>query len=458
MIMKFSISNFGALLVAIAASFLFSQPLLAIDAEIEQAVVSGDWQKVAQFFESKDLNKNPVAAKLSIVSCFATNCEKMLLTSLMQTPNDSTQNDFSIWCKAMREKNPESANVAFVSGVANLSPTSIDSALLYFDRAIELDSQYALVQAVKGFAHLLFKNDLESAQKNFAYSVALDSYLALGHLGYGMTHLYSSENGKAITEFDYALTIEPKFLDARLCKGVALVHLDRPDDAKSLFDEMVCEDYSALHKLYAARGDLLSVQGLHRSAIWDYTTALAHFNPRIEEFIFTDGLPKANSTPQSAGGYVRRELPNRYFGEYVNAIFSRGYSYREIGNHDSALADFSRAFKILHKREKSMSRISSMFNVKLGSKIDFIARIQLYRGMTYIELGDFKKANKDFSDVIKRYPQNSYAYYWKGLALKERGSKKRAVKAFEGFLERATASDSILVAKAKTHIAEIEKK
>lgn len=461
MIIRFSNSNLRALLVATVASFLFSHPLLAIEANIEQAVVNGDWQKVAQFYESKDLSENSVAAKLYVVSCFATNCEKMLLTSFLQTPSEATQNDFGTWCQVMRERNPESADVAFASGVASLTPALIDSALKSFDRAIELDDQHTLAQIGRGLAQLLYKDDLESALKNFAKSITLDSNLALGYLGYGMTLLYGGEHRKAIEEFDKALAIIPNSLDFQMYKGVALVQLGRLDDVESLFDGIFGRNKLELYKLYAARGDLLSARGLNRAAIWDYSTSLFHFNPDLEKWI-KKGPQRFNlgSGDGRLDEYKVEHLRNEpQVGSYINVLVDRGACFRELLVFDSAISDFSHSLELLKHRRK----VNKRQGVPIGtpnsdSRIPFIARILLQRGMTYYNMGDYRKGRSDFGKVTDDAPESPYAYYWKALCLKESGKKKKAKKAFKQYLERATESDTALTAKAEAHIAEMEDK
>lgn len=461
MIFRFSNSMLRALPVAIVASLLLSAPIFAIDTEIEQAVVDGDWQKVAQFYESKDLGDDPVAAKLYAVACFVTNCGEMLLTSLMQTPDESVQNDFGIWCQAMREKHSESAHVSFVNGMANLAPEFIDSALESFDRAIEFDEQSALALAGKGFAQLMYRNYLMLAGENFSKSVALDSNLALGHLGSGMVHLYLGKYEKAIAEFDQTLAIVSNSLDAKMCKGVALVQLSRLGEVESLFDDILGEKGLELYKLYAARGDLLSARGLHRSAIWDYSTALAHFNPDLEEWI--KKRPERFILGSGDGGLAEYKVEHKrnehQVGPYINTLVGRGACFRELLVFDSAISDFSHSLELLKHRRKVNKRLgATIVKPNFNPRIPFIARILLQRGMTYYEMADYRKGRSDFSKVIDDAPESPYAYYWKALCLKESGKKKKSKKAFKQYLERATESDTALSAKAEAYIAEIENK
>ena len=79
------------------------------------------------------------------------------------------------------------------------------------------------------------------------------------------------------------------------------------------------------------------------------------------------------------------------------AFMHRGWAYRQLKQWDSSIADYTKAIEIGLKYRSSMHST-------------------LYRGLLYMEMGEYEKAAQDFSFAIKRSRWWGRLYYFRGKA------------------------------------------
>ncbi|KAF5431337.1 Tetratricopeptide (TPR) repeat [Candidatus Methanophagaceae archaeon] len=114
-------------------------------------------------------------------------------------------------------------------------------AIKYYDKAISIDPNYALIRRNKGLAlYLLGKND--EAIECFDTAIAIDPNYAdaLIHKGNALYKL--GKNDEAIKCFDKAIAIDPNSVDSWTIKGLALYLLGKNDEAIECFDKAITID------------------------------------------------------------------------------------------------------------------------------------------------------------------------------------------------------------------------
>jgi tetratricopeptide (TPR) repeat protein len=76
-----------------------------------------------------------------------------------------------------------------------------------------------------------------------------------------------------------------------------------------------------------------------------------------------------------------------------------------------------------------------------------------YRGIAYLQSGQFKQSIADFEEAIAIDPQFADAYYFKGLALTNLDRDKEAIAAFREYIR--LGDDAALIDQAKRFIIQL---
>jgi adenylate cyclase len=114
-----------------------------------------------------------------------------------------------------------------------------------FEKAIQLDPQFAIAHAYLGWTH--FENwvlgwnqnpeSLESAASWAQRALTLDRTLADGHRLLGTIHLWKKEYDQAITEVEQAIALDPNCADNYVALGDVLNWVGRPQEAIALIEK-----------------------------------------------------------------------------------------------------------------------------------------------------------------------------------------------------------------------------
>jgi adenylate cyclase len=115
-----------------------------------------------------------------------------------------------------------------------------------YQKAIELDSQYAGAYAGLGQTHWLdwvygwntdYAQSLERASELGQRAVALDDSLSLPHLILGQVYLWKKQYEQAITEAERAIALDPNNADGYVTLGDILVNAGQPEEGVELTEK-----------------------------------------------------------------------------------------------------------------------------------------------------------------------------------------------------------------------------
>jgi tetratricopeptide (TPR) repeat protein len=312
-----------------------------------------------------------------------------------------------------------------------------DRAIPYFDTAIHLNSKYVAAYNERGMARQLIgrtTDDLRSAAADFDRAIELDPQFAEARTNRGLNRLNEGNNEGAIEDFNAALAANPKLMQAFDSRGTA--HARRGE-----FKEAIADFASALEidpkfaGAYCNRGDARRDSGDTEGALKDYgqaiefdhrsataynnramleqslgrfPEALADFDQAVkaepkfaEAWTNRSTLRRLQPQPDLKAALADAEKAIELNPQFAAAYSARGYIKLESGDPAGALDDFDKA---------------------VSYKPDLVHLAQAYTGQGMA----LRRARKDlnaaidaFDKAIRANPQYYEAYAARGLAKQE---------------------------------------
>ncbi|MEX2593284.1 MAG: tetratricopeptide repeat protein [Anditalea sp.] len=111
----------------------------------------------------------------------------------------------------------------------------------------------------------------------------------------------------------------------------------------------------------------------------------------------------------------------------INAIYTRGRSYEELGQLDEAETDFKSALALDDKNVQVLLSLSNLYQKMQKHELALLyadnateihgapAMAFLLKGRAYHQLGNTEEAMKGYNSAIKRNPQFGQAFYYRGM-------------------------------------------
>jgi tetratricopeptide (TPR) repeat protein len=262
-------------------------------------------------------------------------------------------------------------------------PAALEQGLQHFQRAIELDPDYALAysgvaDSYVGFATFRARSARESylqARPAAGKALALEPTLAEAHSALAMVNLYYDWDWAAAErEFKRAIALNPGHTTTRVRYGLALAWFQRFDDARSEIARGLEVD-PVDPFLTAGMGQILNYERRYDQAMGEYRKALA-FNPNFFQthlvigllYLQTGAYDKAIAALKKAiefsgGPQVKAALANAYavsgqtreakkiLAELTDRSrqtyappFDVALAYVGLGDHDQAFAWLEKAY------------------------------------------------------------------------------------------------------------------
>lgn len=255
------------------------------------------------------------------------------------------------------------ANPAYAVGHANLANALAESgqlneSILEFQRALKLDPKLIGARIALGET---FRRAARNEEAIGIYKLVLDQD-RLNHSafnGLGLVYRDMADIPRALECFEHAVGIDPKNAEYRMNFGAALVKYDLPDLAIEQFYESASLQPASL----------------------DAVVLLAEILQKQRRF--DDAKECLDRALQLKAG--EPELYER-----------RGYVYLDLGDSEHAIGDFSIALKAHSERPMAL----------------------LGLGRAHMEAGNSQKASETLEALIKKYPENSNAYYYLSISRK----------------------------------------
>lgn len=217
----------------------------------------------------------------------------------------------------------------------------------------------------------------------------------------GRLYMSKGQYDQAISEFNKALEINPKYVNAYLYRGIAYMQKGQHDQAISEFNSLL-RLKPGLATAYRGLGGAYGHKG-------QYDQAISAFNKAIE------------INPKSFQAYNDRAV-----------------SYGRKGEYDQAISDFNKALEINPQYLVAYNGRGNVFKKKL----------------------QYDQAISDFNKAIDINSRYHKAYFGKADALEKLGRIKEAIESYRNFLQYCPPKDAShpIVLLAKDKIKEINRK
>ena len=240
---------------------------------------------------------------------------------------------------------------------------------------------------------------------------------------------------KSFKECNQAIQKNPSYAEAYLIRGWLFMRLGKPQKALQEFDRC-----SSLDKKNVSA--LKSKNILYR-LLKDYVNSdkcieiALKLNPKDPESYYLKGvceiLDGRHSVALKAFNRAIEYGPDH--PKLYSMYYWRGRTYQMIGKDKEAVHDLSKAFELCNKQINSKPVItdeyalsSLFFNSALKEGASERSFGQLERATSYLNLGEYAKAIKDLTDVLKLNPKENLLLEERGVAHLLNGDYNAALK------------------------------
>ncbi len=340
-------------------------------------------------------------------------------------------------------------------GNAKRKRGQLAQAIADYTEAIRLAPQYAPPYSNRANAHVL-RGEFDRAVEDCTRALKIDPTFVGAYLNRGCALSGKGRHRRAITEFDLALKLDPKLASAYFNRANSLRYLGRLDRALADYDRaLALEQRNAAYHHNRARtrkqrGDL-------DGAIADYDRALAIspkdpeiYNNRAAAKLAKGDLPGADADYSAAIA-----LDSKMAAFYYNRAVVR----ETADKLDAAIKDLNQAIALDPNdpdsyNNRGRARLTQKkFDVAIA---DFTRAIALAsrkagfrnnRARAYFAKGEFAKSVADYERAVALDPKLWQAWVGMGLALRERGTRRAARRAFGKALKLAPEEKKPKIAK-----------
>jgi tetratricopeptide (TPR) repeat protein len=204
---------------------------------------------------------------------------------------------------------------------------------------------------------------LDRALTEFNEAIKLDPKFAAAYLGRGMVYARKSDYDRAITDYNEAIRLDPKLVEAYMRRGGAYYQ-------KNDYDRAIVE-YSETIKLDPQRAFPYQLRGHTHFTKKDYDRAIADYSEAIRL------EPGAGRYSLRGDAYAAKKDYERAIADYSEAIRlnpkmayaynGRANVYRERKDYDRAIADYDQAIKLDSNNADYRKNRDSALQAKRGA-------------------------------------------------------------------------------------------
>lgn len=304
--------------------------------------------------------------------------------------------------------NPEYADAYLDRGVAYYDNGQYDKALADYNKAIELNPQDKLAYFNRGLVYY-YQKDYDKALKEFNKTIELDPRYTVAYLNCGIIYFSRNDDDRAIANYSKVINLDPKEIKAYYNRGLS--YFNKGDYSGAI------EDFHSALKL-----DLQYLKAYQY--LWQAYAASAKYDDAIADYTqFIDDDPSNYLTYNYRGlAYYYKKEFEKAIADYNTSLelksdaivyYNRGLAYHYSGEYDKAIADLTKALE--NNAEDHLSFY--------------------YRGMAYAAKGNHDKAIIDYTLAIKIVPGEPYYYYYRGVSYEGKGNINKAKADYKKALE-----------------------
>ncbi|WP_293128288.1 tetratricopeptide repeat protein [Microcoleus sp. bin38.metabat.b11b12b14.051] len=313
--------------------------------------------------ESSSINQNIQIAKTGFNLGIPINTSLRLLAS--------TRVDLGVKVPSAPVATGPKADDFFIQGEDKYQKGDYQGAIAAFDRAIQLNPNYAPAYSNRGLArHKL--GDKQGAIQDYNQALNINPNLAVAYSNRGAARSDLGDKQGAIQDYNQALKIDPNLAEAYYNRGNARSKLGDNQGAITDYNQALKINPNNANS-YNNRGNARSYLGDNQGAITDYNQAL-----KID--------------------------PNN-----ANPYNNRGLTRSELGDNQGAIQDYNQALKIDPN----------------------LAEVYYNRGNARSYLGDKQGAIQDYNQALKINPNLAQAYSNRGVARSRLGDNQVAIQDFQ---------------------------
>lgn len=311
------------------------------------------------------------------------------------------------------------------------------------DRAIELNPGF-YSYLLRGVAST-YLDDNKSALADFNKAIELQPDYADTYKMRGSTRFLFADYQGAISDFTKAIELQPKIAENYAQRGrFYAISGDYPTGIKDFTKAIELQSDNGDY--YAGRGDFYNAIGDYQKALQDYNQAIK-FSPTPLFYSTRAGIYSNLSDYQAAiKDYTQAITLQPKFG---SAYMSLANTRAMLQDYQGALADYNKAIELQSDKDVNTvwfgrnstdyvipSDIANQVNSAYGISVQyFFASAYTGRASIYIHLQDYQKALDDYNQAIKIDPNTGSHYESRGnfymLIKEEQKAKTDYQKAIE---------------------------
>ncbi len=288
------------------------------------------------------------------------------------------------------------------NGNAKLAASNFAGAEQDFSNAIKVNEPVvtAYLDKMKKYATM---NEFQKSTSDMPDGFVYNHDLALPYFGRGLAYEGLGKNDEAFSDYEKAISIDPKYSDALCQRGVMNIAKGIKDKgcldlkkagtagsakAKELFDKNACSDIA---QAFITAGDSKFDSKDYAGALADYTSAVQLNKDSFDAFLKRG---KCNvQLKKYAKAISDYDKALKIKQDTVQVLYLRGLAYNASENFVLAFNDFSCVIRIEPNNYDS-----------------YMNRAYACEGMQ-----KFRSAIYDYSECVRIKPEDGMAYYKRGL-------------------------------------------
>ena len=338
---------------------------------------------------------------------------------------------------------PQYATAYYNKGLALSALGRKDDAIDCYDKAIDIDPQYAKAYYNKGVA-LFDLNINQEAIVCFDKATEVDPQYVIAYINKGNALSELVRNEEAVVCFDKAIEIDPQYAIAYYNKGNSLSELGRNEEAIACYNKAI-EIYPQYVSAYQNKGISLFALGRNEEAIVNYDKAI-EINPQYTGAYYNKGIA-LSTLGRNEEAIVCFDKAIEINPQYTNAYLAKGIVLSDLGSNEEAIVWYSKAIDInpqytgayynkgialstLGRNEEAIVCFDKAIEINPQYTNAYLAK-----GIVLSDLGSNEEAIVWYSKAIDIDPQYTGAYYSKGTILSELDRKEEAITWFDKALD-----------------------